>query len=58
MCCAPSHYAEATLCKSTAPLLYETVGHLVIQGLADERRPPALKPLLDEGRKNHRDVGP
>jgi AcrR family transcriptional regulator len=36
--------------------LYETMGDLVIQRLADERRRPALKPSLDEGRANHREV--
>jgi AcrR family transcriptional regulator len=35
--------------------VYETMGDLVIQRLADEHRRPALKPSLDEGRDNHRD---
>ncbi|MGO9006413.1 MAG: TetR/AcrR family transcriptional regulator [Beijerinckiaceae bacterium] len=35
--------------------IYETVGDLVIQRLSDERRRPALKPTLDQGRENHRD---
>ncbi len=35
--------------------IYETVGDLVLQRLSDERRRPALKPLLDQGRENHRD---
>ncbi|MGA2394947.1 MAG: TetR/AcrR family transcriptional regulator [Candidatus Lustribacter sp.] len=35
--------------------VYETIGDLVIDQLADERRRPALKPALDAGRENHRD---
>ena len=35
--------------------IYETVGDLVLQRLSDERRRPALKPSLDQGRENHRD---
>jgi AcrR family transcriptional regulator len=35
--------------------IYETAGDIVIQRLSDERRRPALKPLLDQGRENHRD---
>jgi AcrR family transcriptional regulator len=35
--------------------IYETVGDLVMQRLNDERRRPALKPSLDQGRENHRD---
>jgi AcrR family transcriptional regulator len=35
--------------------LYETTGDLLIQRLNDERRHPALKRTLDEGRKHHRD---
>jgi AcrR family transcriptional regulator len=35
--------------------IYEGMGDLVIERLNDERRRPALKPGLDEGRKNHRD---
>jgi AcrR family transcriptional regulator len=34
--------------------IYESVGDLVIQRLAEERRRPALKPELEAGRKNHR----
>jgi len=34
--------------------VYETLGDLVIQRLADERRYPALKPILERGRLNHR----
>jgi len=34
--------------------VYETMGDLVIHRLNDERRHPALKPLLDQGRDNHR----
>jgi AcrR family transcriptional regulator len=34
--------------------VYETMGDLVIQRLNDERRHPALKPLLEQGRDNHR----
>jgi len=33
--------------------IYETVGDLVIARLNDERRIPALKPKLDEGRTEH-----
>jgi AcrR family transcriptional regulator len=36
--------------------IYEGMGDLVIQRLNDERRRPALKPALDQGRENHRDV--
>jgi AcrR family transcriptional regulator len=35
--------------------IYETVGDVVMQRLSDERRRPALKPILDQGRENHRD---
>jgi AcrR family transcriptional regulator len=34
--------------------IYEAMGDLVIQRLNDERRRPALKPLLEQGRDNHR----
>jgi AcrR family transcriptional regulator len=36
--------------------IYEGMGDLVIQRLNDEIRRPALKPGLDQGRANHRDV--
>jgi AcrR family transcriptional regulator len=36
--------------------IYESMGDLVIQRLNDERRRPVLKPVLDQGRENHRDV--
>jgi AcrR family transcriptional regulator len=35
--------------------IYESVGDLVVQQLSEERRRPALKPTLDQGRENHRD---
>jgi|SRR5690242_9497096 len=35
--------------------IYETVGDLVVARLGDERRLPALKASLDEGRAGHRD---
>lgn len=35
--------------------IYEAIGDLVIRRLNDEQRRPALKPLLDQGRENHRD---
>ena len=35
--------------------IYETVGDLVIDRLGEERRRPALKATLDQGRENHRD---
>jgi AcrR family transcriptional regulator len=35
--------------------IYESVGDLVMQRLNEERRRPALKPTLDQGRDNHRD---
>ncbi|HEV8016147.1 MAG TPA: helix-turn-helix domain-containing protein [Stellaceae bacterium] len=35
--------------------IYEPIGDMVIQRLGDERRRPALKPSLDEGRVAHRD---
>jgi AcrR family transcriptional regulator len=34
--------------------LYEAMGDLLMQRLADERRHPAMKPALDAGRVNHR----
>lgn len=34
--------------------IYEAMGDLVIQCLADEHRRPALKPRLEAGRRNHR----
>jgi AcrR family transcriptional regulator len=35
--------------------IYESVGDLVMQRLDEERRRPALKASLDQGRENHRD---
>lgn len=35
--------------------IYETVGDFVIARLGDERRIPALKPALEEGRAGHRE---
>lgn len=35
--------------------IYETVGDVVIARLSDERRIPALKATLDQGRESHRD---
>jgi len=35
--------------------LYESMGDLLMQRLADERRLPAIKPTLDRGRANHRE---
>ena len=35
--------------------VYEAMGDFVVQRLGDEHRRPAFKPLLDQGRKNHRD---
>ncbi len=35
--------------------VYETMGDLVIRYLNDERRRPALRPMLAQGRENHRD---
>jgi AcrR family transcriptional regulator len=35
--------------------IYESVGDLVMQRLNEERRRPALKATLDQGRENHRD---
>jgi AcrR family transcriptional regulator len=35
--------------------IYESVGDLVMERLNEERRRPALKPTLDQGRENHRD---
>jgi AcrR family transcriptional regulator len=45
------------VCAAVAAIfdIYETIGDFVIQRLNDERRRPALKPLLDQGRENHRD---
>lgn len=36
--------------------VYEAVGDLVLQRLDEERRRPALKSSLDQGRENHRDA--
>jgi AcrR family transcriptional regulator len=36
--------------------LYEAMGDLVMRQLAEEQRFPAMKPLLDHGRRNHRDA--
>lgn len=46
---------DITAAVSAIVDVYETMGDLVIQRLNDERRHPALKPLLDQGRQNHRD---
>ena len=46
----PGDIAAATAVKFD---IYETVGDLVMRQLDDERRLPALKPILDEGRDNH-----
>jgi AcrR family transcriptional regulator len=35
--------------------IYESVGDLVMERLNEERRRPALKASLDQGRENHRD---
>ena len=35
--------------------IYESIGDLVVERLGEERRRPALKPTLDQGRENHRD---
>jgi AcrR family transcriptional regulator len=35
--------------------IYETMGDLVVQYLNDERRRPPLRPILQQGRENHRD---
>jgi AcrR family transcriptional regulator len=35
--------------------IYESVGDLVMERLNEERRRPALKPALDQGRESHRD---
>jgi AcrR family transcriptional regulator len=35
--------------------IYESVGDLVMERLSEERRRPALKLTLDQGRENHRD---
>ena len=35
--------------------LYELIGDMVMQWLADERRRPALKPMIEDGRRDHRD---
>ena len=35
--------------------LYESIGDMVMQWLADERRRPALKAMNDDGRRDHRD---
>lgn len=64
---ALEHMAEAgTFLRPTTPGdikdavaaffdIYETIGDLVIERLNEERRRPALKPGLDQGRENHRD---
>jgi AcrR family transcriptional regulator len=35
--------------------LYESIGDMVMQWLADERRRPALKSMIDDGRRDHGD---
>jgi AcrR family transcriptional regulator len=35
--------------------LYESIGDMVMQWLADERRRPTLKAMNDDGRRDHRD---
>jgi AcrR family transcriptional regulator len=34
--------------------IYETIGDMVMRRLDEEQRRPALKPILEEGRTNHR----
>ena len=34
--------------------IYESIGDMVMRRLDEERRRPALKPILEEGRTNHR----
>jgi AcrR family transcriptional regulator len=48
---APGNVAEAVL---EFHEIYEAMGDLVIQRLADEHRRPTLKPGLEAGRRNHR----
>jgi AcrR family transcriptional regulator len=47
---APGDIAEAVRAFHE---IYEAMGDLVIQRLADEHRRPALKPGLEAGRRNH-----
>src|SRR5690348_8668004 len=35
--------------------LYETIGDALVQRLGDEQRRLALRPVLDDGRRNHAD---
>jgi AcrR family transcriptional regulator len=48
---APGDVAEAVRAFHE---IYEAMGDLVVQRLADEHRRPALKPGLEAGRRNHR----
>lgn len=51
----PSEPGDVTAAVTVIFDLYESIGDLVLQRLADERRLPALKPGLDLGRSIHRD---
>jgi AcrR family transcriptional regulator len=51
----PTPPGEVVAAVSAIFDIYEAIGDLVIRRLNDEQRRPALKPLLDQGRENHRD---
>jgi AcrR family transcriptional regulator len=51
----PAPAGDIKAAVSTFFDIYESVGDLVMQRLNEERRRPALKPALDQGRENHRD---
>ena len=50
------HLRPGDVAATVRPIfdIYESVGDLVMRWLNDEDRHPALKPLLDQGRENHR----
>jgi AcrR family transcriptional regulator len=51
----PTPPGDTTAAVSAFFDIYETVGDLVMRRLNDEDRHPGLKPMLDQGRENHRD---
>jgi AcrR family transcriptional regulator len=52
----PSQAGEVGEAVATVFEIYEGVGDFVMARLDEERRRPALKPSLDQGRDNHRDA--
>ena len=52
---APTPPGDVAAAVAAIVEVYETIGDLVISNLANEQRNPELKPLLDQGRENHRE---